>query len=73
MPIYEYACLDCQEKVEIIMSFSEKERGVKPLCPKCGGTKMAQVFGSFAVRGTSRSPNINFGGCDPSAGPGCCR
>jgi len=71
MPIYEYICTECREKTEIQVTISEKEKGLKVVCPKCGSRKMAQVFGSFTVMGSSGNKN-NPPICGPQAGPGCC-
>ena len=71
MPIYEYLCTECGEKIEVKASVAEKERGLKVTCPKCGSKKMAQVFGSFSTFSSSKgrsNPPI----CGPMAGPGCC-
>ncbi len=46
MPLYEYACQKCGERVEIIQKFSD------PLythCPKCGG-EMRKLFSSPAIQ-----------------------
>lgn len=70
MPIYEYVCAKCMGKVEVLASVTEKEKGLKPVCPKCGSKKLIRVFGAFAVRsagGSSSGP-----GCPPGAGPSCC-
>jgi len=72
MPTYEYICIECQEKTEVRATISEKERGLKVTCPKCGSKKMAQIFGVFMVMGSSSSKN-NAPMCGPSAGPSCCR
>jgi putative FmdB family regulatory protein len=71
MPTYEYVCTECMEKTEVRASIFEKEKGLKLTCPKCGSKKMAQVFGSFAVMGSSRGMN-GAPKCGPKAGPGCC-
>lgn len=74
MPTYEYICIECQEKTEVRATISEKERGLKVRCPKCGSNDMVQIFGSFAIMGGSKD-GFNPGftpGCAPTAGPGCC-
>ena len=74
MPTYEYICLECREKTEVRATISEKEMGLKITCSKCGGNKMVQVFGNFAVIATSKG-GFNPGSmpsCGPNAGPGCC-
>ncbi|MGQ9694016.1 MAG: FmdB family zinc ribbon protein [Thermodesulfobacteriota bacterium] len=71
MPTYEYVCTECMEKMEVQASVSEKVKGLKLICPKCGSKKMAQVFSGFSVLGSSRG---GTGGpiCGPQRGPGCC-
>ena len=46
MPIYEYQCIQCNERHEIIQRISEA-----PLahCPKCGGD-MKKLFSSPAIQ-----------------------
>jgi len=41
MPIYEYNCAECNEKIEITRSFTDQE--IIPPCPQCGH-KMARVY-----------------------------
>ncbi|OIP27273.1 MAG: hypothetical protein CO103_06030 [Chloroflexi bacterium CG_4_9_14_3_um_filter_45_9] len=67
MPTYEYVCLECQEKAEIRATISEKEKGLKVTCPKCGSNNMIQVFGNFMVMSTSCSLS-----CRPTDGSTCC-
>jgi len=67
MPTYEYICVECQEKAEIRATISEKEKGLKVTCPKCGSYNMIQVFGDFMVTGASCSLS-----CKPSDGSTCC-
>lgn len=71
MPIYEYICLECKERIEISATISEKEKGLKVICPKCKSSKTAQVFGNIMVMSGSGSKN-NPPICGPRAGPGCC-
>ncbi|UCG10537.1 MAG: zinc ribbon domain-containing protein [Dehalococcoidia bacterium] len=35
MPIYEYFCLDCEHKFELLRPMSKAEES--GVCPKCGG------------------------------------
>lgn len=46
MPIYEYQCNECQERVEIIQRISE---GPLTHCPKCGGG-MRKLISSPAIQ-----------------------
>jgi putative FmdB family regulatory protein len=54
MPIYEYLCSDCGERIEVKATIEEKEKGLKVICPKCGSDKTLQVFGSFMVMNSKR-------------------
>ncbi|MGQ9818220.1 MAG: FmdB family zinc ribbon protein [bacterium] len=49
MPIYEYLCSNCGERIEVKATIAEKEKGIKVICPKCGSDKILQVFSSFMV------------------------
>jgi putative FmdB family regulatory protein len=50
MPIYEYACVECDKSDEITRGFHDPE--VIPPCPLCG-YKMARVY---------QSPGVQFKG-----------
>jgi len=77
MPTYEYGCVDCGEKFDLFATISQKERGLKPACPKCGGAQTVQLFQSINfLKSNSSSPDAAFresGGCGPNPMPGCCR
>jgi putative FmdB family regulatory protein len=72
MPIYEYACKECQHEFEALVYGSRKAE-----CPKCASKKLAPKFSVFAVSapGTSAKVPRAAGGCgtcgDPR-GPGAC-
>jgi putative FmdB family regulatory protein len=46
VPLYEYECLNCKERVEIIQKFSDPPYSI---CPKCGG-EMKKLFSSPAIQ-----------------------
>ena len=71
MPTYEYACIKCGAKTDVFATLSEKEAGLKPVCPSCGSKKMVQFFGQINVLGSPRGLS-GPSGCGPMAGPGCC-
>jgi putative FmdB family regulatory protein len=71
MPTYEYVCTECGEKINIRATIAEKEKGLKVTCLKCGGMKMAQVFGNFMVMGSSKTGNKSSC-CGSSTGSDCC-
>jgi putative FmdB family regulatory protein len=45
MPVYEYACKDCGEHLEVAQSFKDEALTV---CPHCGG-RLRKVFGSIGI------------------------
>ena len=49
MPLYDFKCNACGQRVEIMSSSSERDD--KAVCPACGSRDVATVFGSFAVGG----------------------
>jgi putative FmdB family regulatory protein len=48
MPIYEYRCQDCRRRISLFFrSFEEIE--AKPVCPRCGGTRLARLISRVSV------------------------
>jgi len=70
MPIYEYFCQDCEKKFDIKASMSEKEKGLKVVCPACGSKQTVQVLGGFST--FSKGSSSSGGSCGPNSTPGCC-
>ena len=59
MPAYEYRCLDCHRKFEIIMSFSEY--GTRPVhCKHCQSARVQRLISKvrFARSDESRLENL---------------
>ena len=46
MPLYEYVCLDCKRKTEVLQRM--KERPLR-ICPHCGG-KLKKAFSAPAIQ-----------------------
>ncbi len=46
MPIYEFHCEDCERDSEVLVRSSRWE-GTP--CPKCGSTRLAKKFSTFAA------------------------
>lgn len=72
MPTYDYVCQDCGQTFEVRSSITEYSKGLKPKCPRCKSKRAIRAFTRvqmFTSRGGGSNP---FGGCGPSAGPGCC-
>jgi putative FmdB family regulatory protein len=72
MPLYEYACDDCQAEFELLIRADER-----PACPTCGGEHLAKqwsVPAAHTARGSSLPlreappqtcgrPQCGMGGC----------
>lgn len=59
MPIFEYHCHTCQERVELLI----RSTGVQPVCPTCGNPLSDKLFSV---------PNVLTGRSQPPARPTCC-
>ena len=46
MPIYEYACMDCEKVVSVLVKRVTDD--FQPACPKCGGADVHRLISSFA-------------------------
>ncbi len=73
MPMYEYACRECEHTFEALVFDGEKAD-----CPKCHGRRLERLF-SVPAKPAS-APSDRRGAlpmqCDPNlppCGPGCCR
>ena len=53
MPIYEYKCMSCGEKFELLRRFSDKDNEVK--CPKCGEIGVKRALSGFATASSDSS------------------
>jgi len=73
MPMYEYACRECEHTFEALIFDGEKVD-----CPKCHGRKLDRLLSVPAkpASRTSDRPNALPMQCNPKSppcGPGCCR
>ena len=73
MPLFEYACKECDREFEALVRNSET-----PECPSCHGTDLERRLSVFAAHTQGGSPSGEMqamGGCgrcgDPR-GPGAC-
>ncbi len=71
MPIFEYVCLECNHRFELLVLGS-----TVPACPSCKTTKLQKQFSAFGVGATEGwTPSSGAGPCgscgDPR-GPGAC-
>lgn len=63
MPIYEYKCVKCGNKFELLQKMSERNKNIT--CPKCGAQKTEKLFSSFSVTSNKGSS------CDTGSCPTC--
>ena len=61
MPIYEYACMECEAHFEELVRSSEQ--AVE--CPDCGAANVLKQMSTFAFAGSPKQPSFGGGG-------GCC-
>jgi putative FmdB family regulatory protein len=54
MPMYDYTCLDCGKESLLVLTLKEHE-STKVTCPKCGSTKMQQLYSPFVAHTTKKS------------------
>jgi putative FmdB family regulatory protein len=64
MPIYEYACMECEDHFEELVRSSEQV----VTCPSCGAAKVLKQLSSFAIHGSTPKPSTVTG----SGGGGRC-
>jgi putative FmdB family regulatory protein len=60
MPVYEFRCEDCGKKFDVVATITEKEAGIAPACPRCGGARARQVFGRFTILAGSKTESDDF-------------
>jgi putative FmdB family regulatory protein len=59
MPIYEYACMECEEHFEELVRSSDQAI----LCPQCGAGNVLKQLSSFAFKGSQPQASLGSGGC----------
>jgi putative FmdB family regulatory protein len=71
MPIFEYACKECDHHFEALVYGKEKAT-----CPKCNSKKLTAQLSVFAVSAKSASSGPSgvgaCGSCGDPRGPGAC-
>lgn len=74
MPLYEYKCLGCEERFELLCCMSQDAQAV--ICPACGHTGARRLMSTFSARscgdggGTTR-PIAGQSRCGTCAGGSC--
>lgn len=63
MPLYEYACKDCECRFEILQRIGEGSEGLE--CPECESRELEKQFSTFASSSTEGGSSFS------TAGGGC--
>ncbi|HEY8742902.1 MAG TPA: zinc ribbon domain-containing protein [Chloroflexota bacterium] len=66
MPLYEYACLDCNDRFEDLRAASRADAAVP--CTTCGSSRVKRLLSVFATRsygteGSTMVASAGGGGC----------
>lgn len=67
MPMYEYICLKCKTRFELLQSLSERDDEAE--CPECG-THKKHLRAPSMFSGMSSSDSSAGGGCSTGTGFG---
>jgi putative FmdB family regulatory protein len=63
MPIYEYACMECESHFEELVRGDEQ-----PACPECGAANVLRQLSTFVAHGA----RVEAGVSAPRPRGGCC-
>jgi putative FmdB family regulatory protein len=69
MPIYEYRCLQCDGRYEILHKVRELAADV--VCPECGSPRATKLMSVAAVASHASAPSPSADRCSGEYG-GCC-
>jgi len=58
MPIYEYRCKRCGERLEVLQRVGAGPEGLA--CPSCGGEALEREASTFASAGAGCAPRGRF-------------
>lgn len=65
MPIYEYACMECEAHFDELVRSPQQA----VTCPECGAAKALRQLSTFAVHGARTQPSFS---APSGGGGGCC-
>ena len=73
MPLYEYACLDCQHTFDTLRSMAQADDPIA--CPKCQGEHTSRMLSLFAAHSEGKvvagGSAPDCGACSASSCAGC--
>lgn len=71
MPLYEYRCASCRERIEVLQPVGAGAEDL--VCPSCGGSELARELSTFAAHGAGAGRDAEPVGCGlPQCGGGFC-
>lgn len=71
MPLYEYACLECDAQFEVLTRISGADE--RPACPVCGAARARRVISLVAARVSRDDASLPASMPTPGGmGGGCC-
>jgi putative FmdB family regulatory protein len=74
VPIYEFACADCEHRFDVFGSYQSRDQ--VQVCPSCEGTRTRALFSTFAISGAATASEASTsgggGGCGGCGGACSC-
>ncbi|HDP70080.1 MAG TPA: zinc ribbon domain-containing protein [Actinobacteria bacterium] len=69
MPIFEYRCLKCKEKFELLIGVGRDDEELK--CPYCDSNELSKLFSTFGFKGEHKGSSSGCTTCAASSCNGC--
>jgi putative FmdB family regulatory protein len=68
MPIFEYACKQCENRFEVLLRRNDQDVA----CPKCQSANLNKLFSGFASHTNGKQTSESWGNLCPPSGCGSC-
>lgn len=68
MPIYEYLCLNCQKRFEVLVNMKNE---AKVLCPDCQSDRVKRRVSAFGIGGGVSRIKSGGNGCSTCSTQSC--
>lgn len=72
MPIYEFTCKDCGKTTEVWATLDEFDRGLEPVCDRCGSRRVSRKVSAPSLGSSLPSRPARQSGCGPGSQGSCC-
>ncbi|MBN1147320.1 MAG: zinc ribbon domain-containing protein [Anaerolineales bacterium] len=69
MPIYEYVCLDCKERFEVMRAMKDADAPIA--CQKCEGEHTSRMLSLFNAQSDGRVVAGGNSGCSTCSSASC--